>query len=132
MIGTGKKGSILLAEDNEDLRRMIAGLLEDHGYVVREVSDGKIAQAAYDREHFDAIISDIRMPGGDGITFFHHVKRSKRAPFIAMTGFAHMLDEAEAKSMGIDAFIAKPFRTTDLLSCLRSILEGQRQTAIAG
>src|SRR4051812_38495563 len=115
------KGLLLLVEDDDDFRKTICEILTREGYEVREASDVKSAQTIFNLEKFDAVISDIHMPHGDGIGFFHFVNRTRRVPFILMTGFK-VVEEIEDFDAGPNDFLAKPFKSDELLACLHLLL----------
>lgn len=110
-IGRGK--SLLLAEDSKFFRRQIAALLSDSGFEVTAVEDGEKAWnliAHQDKPSFDLIVSDIEMPGLDGLQLAQHV-RSKTAwgavPMIAVTSKFSERDAAIGRDAGFDFYLQK-------------------------
>lgn len=123
---TAKK-SILVIDDEELLTRTYARLLERNGYVVYVSKNGQDAQIMAEEEEFHLIISDIRMPGIDGVETVKAIRKQAmpgtQTPVIFVTGFADERAEAEAKKLGPLAYLFKPFDNEELLQivnrCLR-------------
>lgn len=110
----GKK--VLVVDDEIDLREIICEDLELLGAEVFNAENGRIAFDLVERHNPDAIISDIRMPGGDGIELLKRVRavRSQPPPFIFLiTGFADVTAE-QALDMGAQGMLSKPFNLKQL------------------
>ncbi|MBN1559032.1 response regulator [candidate division KSB1 bacterium] len=129
--GNGKQDEIkiLLAEDNSEMRKLLAWSLSNQGYTVIECPDGccvlrklGIGDETH-QERFDLIVSDIRMPGITGL----EVLEGKRIfnelpPIILITAFPDQETFAEAERLGAEAVFAKPFEIDDLLAKIRDLL----------
>lgn len=102
--------SILVADDEQDLREMIAETLELYGAKITQAENGKKAAELVASQKFDLVISDIRMPGGDGVLFLLEVRKldPKMPPFVFISGFSD-LSENDAYEKGAQAFFHKPF-----------------------
>lgn len=115
--------AVLLAEDNVYVRRNVRHVLLTRGHAVVEVGDGDRAIEVM-TEHadmFDAVITDIAMPGADGIDVLRAARRMlPRALVIALTGFA---EDERVRAAGFDLVLAKP---TDL-AALAQTIEDWRQ-----
>lgn len=110
------KGKTLLVVDDEtDLRDIVASELEFLGAKVFQAENISIAQEILENHHIDLIISDIRMPGGTGIDLLDTIKaRNEKAPVILITGFADITIE-DAFDKGAEALLNKPFKLDDLI-----------------
>jgi len=102
---------VLLADDEQDLRNLLARFLEMNGFEVRSVSSGNHAIACLESFAPDCIVSDIRMPDGSGYELLDRVRRLPPPPIpvLLISGFARMdekLPEGEPPSF---EFLAKPF-----------------------
>jgi DNA-binding NtrC family response regulator len=114
---------ILVVDDDLEMAGMIVEELGDRGYRAVALRSGR---AAIDRlwgEHFDALITDLRMPGVDGLG----VLRASRAldpsrPVIVMTGHGAIDTALEASRQGAFHYLTKPFSLTRLLDLLESAL----------
>jgi DNA-binding response OmpR family regulator len=121
---------ILLAEDDAELRRLIARALRHDGYEVLEVEDGgrtlvrlaDVYAPAHPREAIDLLISDIRMPACSGMQILESLRKSHwKIPAILTTDFAD--DRTEQQAMGLGAILfAKPFDVDDLRVAVRRLL----------
>ena len=110
--------SILLVEDNADLRDMLRESLEGAGYQVITAPGGRLGLTLFQRGPIDAVVTDIMMADGEGIEFILRVKEARPGvPVIAMSAKAHYLDNAA--KLGADRTLLKPFRLRDLLACLQ-------------
>jgi putative nucleotidyltransferase with HDIG domain len=105
----------LLVDDDEALRSAVTKILSGFGAEVLEAGDGKTAQNMIGIETVDLVISDIKMPGCNGIELLHHIRREKPdLPVILTTGFGELKETHEAHELGAKGFLAKPFTREDL------------------
>ena len=111
---------VALAEDDDDLRSLLATMLRRAGYRVREFSSGSqllrtLGPAAPDG--IDLVISDIRMPGANGLEVLARLHRGEQpVPVVLMTAFGDRSTHEKALAMGAAALIDKPFELDELLS----------------
>ena len=106
---------VLLADDEPNLRRVLTAQLERDGYDVFPVSDGRQAVEAFDENHFDLVISDLRMPGLDGMAVLAHVReQSAPPPIILITAHGTVDNAVEALKQGAFDYVTKPFDRTEL------------------
>ena len=111
---SGKK--ILVVDDELDLREIISEDLELLGAEVFNAENGRSAFELAKLVHPDLIVSDVRMPGGDGIELLNRIKDLPQSPspyFFLITGFADMSPE-EATSLGAQGMLSKPFNLKQL------------------
>ncbi|MEW6571758.1 MAG: response regulator [Nitrospirota bacterium] len=118
------KGKILIADDVEHVRRLLAEFLSLHGYEVYMVRDGKEATEALEKDRsFSLIITDSGMPNMDGIDLVIHIRNlGINVPII---GMSCENKENEFRRAGADHFLLKPFHLDTLQSILRMILNEQ-------
>lgn len=111
--------TILLVEDDENLRRGLAFALDRDGY--RTVCAGSIAQAKrqLERQAADLIVLDIGLPDGDGMVFCSELRKSAATPVILLTARDLETDEVAGLLAGADDYVTKPFS----LSVLRARVE---------
>jgi DNA-binding NtrC family response regulator len=110
------KGTILVAEDDRNLRRVLRAMLARDGYEVAEAPDGDAAASFLAARRADALISDIRMPGMDGLALFRHCRdRHPELPVILITAYGRIEDAVEAMRGGAFDYISKPFDEAELL-----------------
>ncbi|MCE1248637.1 MAG: response regulator [Firmicutes bacterium] len=113
-------GKILLAEDNDTIRKLLKRLLETDGYTVTAVDNGLDARKKLVDEKFDMVLSDILMPGIDGIELLKEVRNEfGDIPVILITGNQSLENAKEAIHWGAFDYITKPF--TDIGDVLRAV-----------
>jgi CheY-like chemotaxis protein len=113
--------SILLVEDEDDTRSLIALTLEEAGARVAAVADMADALEALEARRWDLILSDIGMPHHDGYELIRTIRRTRgtsRTPAVALTAHATSLDRDRALAAGFDEHVAKPIDPVDLVPIL--------------
>jgi protein-histidine pros-kinase len=108
---------VLLAEDVEINQQVATKLLEKRGHAVDVVTNGRAAIAAVQQQAYDAVLMDIQMPEMDGITATRRIREDPRfasLPIIAVTAHALDSDRAACLAAGMNDYLAKPFRPTEL------------------
>ena len=121
---------LLLVDDEESLRSVVAERLTDEGYQVTEAADGESALAALDRFAFDVIISDLRLPGVDGREVIKAaLDRYPSIVAIVVTGYGTVKDAVDMIKAGAADFVAKPFQFDELMHVLNKALEQRRLTS---
>ena len=121
---------VLIAEDDEEFRKVLARSLRQHGFAVTECRHGvdligqlRCLVESADANDFDLIISDIRMPGVTGLSVLAGLREFKNAPpIILITAFGDDETHAEAMHLGAAAMIDKPFEIAELLAKADEIL----------
>ncbi|QEL16622.1 response regulator [Limnoglobus roseus] len=116
---------VLLAEDGLVNQRVAVGLLEMQGHTVTVANNGREAVAAA-REPFDVILMDVQMPEMDGLEAAATIRRAERetgghVPIIAMTAHAMKGDRERCLAAGMDGYLSKPVRATELAEVLAGI-----------
>ena len=107
---------ILLIDDESDVRQPLREVLTDAGHVVTEANDGKKASALLRETVFDVILSDVRLPGVDGLTLLRSARRdAPLTDFILMTAFADVGQAVAALKEGASDYLIKPFDVDELL-----------------
>ncbi len=117
---------ILLAEDDGEMRTLLASLLREANYKVTECSNGiKLLHhlgtlvLPLQSTHYDLVITDIRMPGPTGLEVLEGIQEHEDfPPFIIMTAFGDDCDYARAKAFGAIDIFEKPFAPEELLRAL--------------
>jgi PAS domain S-box-containing protein len=115
----GRIPSILLAEDNPDMRDYLRRLLLADGYQVETAGDGEEALALANRRSYDLILSDVMMPKVDGIQFLRAVRKDpnlKTTPLVLLSARAGEEFRIQGLNAGADDYLTKPFSARELLS----------------
>jgi CheY-like chemotaxis protein len=116
----GKGLKILLAEDNAVNALLIRELLRRRGHTIREVVTGSAAVAAMEEERFDLLLTDIHMPGMDGIDATRAIRANEikagraRTPIVALTADALETGKRACQEAGMDGFLTKPVDPAEL------------------
>ncbi len=113
------RARVLLADDNADLRTYVAQLLRQQGWSVRAVSDGREALNAARAEHPDLVLSDVMMPGLDGIELLRALRAdpaTKCIPIILLSARAGEESRIEGVATGADDYLTKPFSSRELVA----------------
>lgn len=102
--------SILVVDDEVDLREIVKEDLEFRGATVTEASNGTIALEIVKKAKIDVVVSDVRMPGGDGITLLKSLKSEfPKLPIVFLvTGYADITTDS-VKALGATELFSKPF-----------------------
>lgn len=125
-----KGHTLLLVEDNEDLLLMMAKLLRTD-YNVYTACDGKEGIGIMEDKEIDLVVSDVMMPGMDGLEFCRCVKGNfdtSHIPVILLTAKNTEEDRVEAYQAGADAFIGKPFNLSVLHARINNLLKTRERT----
>ncbi len=118
---------LLLAEDETNLRRVLSARLRREGYEVLAVSDGLEALEALDRHHFDVVLTDLRMPGLDGMALLRRVaERDPSLPVVLLTAHGTVDLAVEALKRGAFDFLTKPFDRAELVAVLAKACASRR------
>lgn len=100
---------ILVVDDDPVVGKSIDRVLAPKGYAVITAASGAEALARLAREDYDAVYTDIRMPGMDGLQLAKRLKEKRPwLPVVIVTGYGSQSNEAAAKKIGVSAFLRKP------------------------
>jgi CheY-like chemotaxis protein len=122
------KQRVLLAEDDEAIRRTLQSLLELKGYDVKLAEDTPSTLDLLRESHFDLLISDYLMPGGGGREILRYLQENDRDPAIIMiTGLADEQLFEELTGSGVDRCLSKPFRLASLIETIEEIMAERAQ-----
>ena len=130
--GSPQKPHVLIAEDDDEFRRLLTSSFEEAGFAVSDCPDGTLlftrtAGSVLDRmkPKVDLIVSDVRMPGYTGIEFLARLNDFQwRIPVILITAFGDSETHEKALEMGAFAIMDKPFEIDGLLHMARQVFAG--------
>jgi DNA-binding NtrC family response regulator len=124
---TGSRGHLLVIDDEEDLRDMIAFVLRRDGFEVVPVDGGAAALNRLQVRAFDLAITDLKMPGMNGMEVLTELKKIDAAmEVIVITGYASEQTAAECTARGAYGYLRKPFDISELRSLVERALERRR------
>ncbi|MCP4717415.1 MAG: response regulator, partial [Deltaproteobacteria bacterium] len=108
--------SILIVEDEKEVRDLLRDVLTDYGHCVKAASNGKEALQLFSKHSFDMVFTDLGMPGMSGWDVAREIKNTDRnTPVIMVTGWKISHTENELKNKGVDLIINKPFQISHIL-----------------
>ena len=120
-----KMARILLAEDDEDLRRFLVSALEKAGHAVTSFGEGASAYEEIKQETFDLLLTDIVMPEMDGIELARRAAELDPAlKIMFITGFAAVVLNSDTAAPKDARVLSKPFHLKDLVREVDTLLEG--------
>jgi len=108
--------AILIAEDEEDIRKLLAMHLEDQGYEVIEAADGAEAIRLFSSQKPDLMLLDIMMPQMDGFQVLEIVRKTSNIPVIFLTARIEEEDKVRGLGLGADDYVIKPFSLPEIAS----------------
>jgi len=115
--------SILVLEDEEQIRTMLVEALTTVGHRVESASDGLQGLARFQGGQFDVVLTDLSLPECSGLDVARSVKRLRpETPVVLITGWGHLLDPERLRESGVDLMLVKPFRLERVLSVLGDAL----------
>jgi PAS domain S-box-containing protein len=122
----GERVSVLIADDNADMREYLSNLLRRSGYEVSDVADGRRALEAVHTRVPDLVISDVVMPGMDGLQLLAALRADPRTaalPVLLLSARAGQEASIEGLLTGADDYLVKPFAAAELLARVRANVE---------
>lgn len=119
---------ILVADDEERIRRLLKMYLERDEYIVDEAEDGNVALAKAMENDYDVILLDIMMPGKDGMEVCCKLREKKSTPVIMLTAKGQDTDKVQGFEAGTDDYILKPFSPREVVLRVKAILRRASQT----
>ena len=118
------EGKILVVDDEDSPRKVLKIELVNEGYDVQTASDGDDAIAMIDKEKFDLVILDIKMPRVNGYEVLKHVKgKYHDTRVIMMTSFLDLKAALETKRLGAEDLLQKPYDSGMMLATVERVLK---------
>jgi DNA-binding NtrC family response regulator len=122
------EGRIMIVDDDLAFRVGTLALLDDNGYASTVATNGDEAVRKLGEQHVDLVLSDLVMPGMNGIALLQHIKNNyPGVPVIMVTGFASVGTAVEAMRLGARDYVTKPCDNDELLIKIRRALEEQQK-----
>jgi two-component system KDP operon response regulator KdpE len=114
--------SILVVDDEPQIRRVLRSTLSTHGYEIAEAKTGEEALEWVRKEPPDLVLLDMNMPGMGGVEACREIRRASDAPIIMLTVRNAERDKVAALDAGADDYVVKPFGIEELLARIRAAL----------
>ncbi|MEZ5316016.1 MAG: response regulator [Vicinamibacterales bacterium] len=114
---TRRTRRVLVVDDEESVRELVAKTLTNAMYEVETATDGAAAVARLRDHQYDLLITDLKMPGMDGLSVIREARRSSMdLPIIIITGYSTEASAIEAINLGVCGYLTKPFRLPKIVS----------------
>jgi two-component system KDP operon response regulator KdpE len=114
--------TILIVDDEAQIRRVMRTTLSSHGYSVIEAKSGEEALEKLRTARPELILLDVNMPGRSGLDVCREIRHTADVPIIMLTVRSTEKDKVQALDAGADGYITKPFEVSELLARIRAIL----------
>lgn len=116
--------SVLVVDDDAQIRSLLTDLLKEAGYTVRSAKTGAEATASVAKQRPDLVMMDVKLPDMDGLDVLKSIKRERpELEVIVMTAFGGSSSAIKAMEHGAYDYVTKPFEIDDLLATLRRVFE---------
>lgn len=122
-----KKTTIMIIDDEKQMRELIRTFLIEAGYEVIEATDGLDGLTLLSEQVPDLMLVDVMMPYMDGFSFVTEARKFTMAPLIFLTAKGEEWDKVHGLKLGGDDYIVKPFRPAELLARIESVLRRVQQ-----
>jgi len=122
--------SILVVDDEAEMREMLVDLLRDGGFEATAVEGGAAMTQALDQGRHALVIIDLRLKGEDGLTLARNLRARSSVPIMILTGKADDTDRILGLELAADDYVMKPFNPRELLARVRALL--RRSVLAAG
>ncbi|WP_027134306.1 response regulator [Geminicoccus roseus] len=124
---------VLVVDDDQEIRDLVAAFLSRHGLAVRTAEDARAMDELLAAEPVDLVVLDVMMPGEDGLAACRRLRAEQPSlPIILLTALADPMDRIVGLEIGADDYLAKPFEPRELLARIRAVLRRTRQDDAGG
>lgn len=113
---------ILVVDDDENLRRLVAAYLESEGYEVKEAADGHSAMASVEEEEPQLVVLDLMLPGITGLDVARRIRAKRTTPILMLTARGSEDDVLQGFEAGADDYLIKPFSPKVLVARVKAVL----------
>lgn len=120
---------LIVVDDEEHLRDMIAEYLDKSGFSVRTASGGAALDQLLAEEEADMLLLDVNMPDEDGLSIARRVRAGSAMPIIMLTAASDIVDKIVGLEIGADDYVTKPFDLRELKARIRALLRRNPQSA---
>ena len=119
---TVRSEHLLVVDDDREIRRLLEEYLEQSGYRISSVADGKAMRKVLESHRIDLVILDLMLPGEDGLSLCRELRTHSNLPVLMLTARGSEIDRIIGLEMGADDYLSKPFNPRALLARVKSIL----------
>jgi len=125
-------GSVLIVDDDPQVRAMMVEYLTTHGYDIAQAESGEAMRAELARAVPDVVLLDLNLPGEDGLTLARYLREHHDAGIIMVTAAGDVVDRIVGLEVGADDYIAKPFDPRELRARLKSVMRRVQSRSAPG
>ncbi|VIO79977.1 Transcriptional regulatory protein OmpR [Bradyrhizobium ivorense] len=126
--------TVLIVEDDQETRHLIARYLSEHAFSVGMVANGREMDRYMAQHRVDLLVLDLMLPGEDGLSLCRRIRADRSTPIIFLTAKGDEVDRILGLEMGADDYLTKPFNPRELLARINAVLRRQAAglTALVG
>ena len=114
--------TILVVDDDAEIRRLVGDFLAREGFAVELAEDGRAMDSALSRIQPDLILLDLMLPGEDGLSICRRLRSGSDTPILMLTAKGDETDRVVGLEIGADDYVVKPFGPRELLARIRALL----------
>ncbi|TME12753.1 MAG: response regulator transcription factor [Chloroflexi bacterium] len=119
---TGSGATVLVVEDDDEVRAVLVRELGSRGYRVQDAADGRTALERWEASRPDVVLLDLGLPDMDGLDVIRRIRRDAMTPIVILSARFAEREKVEALDRGADDFVTKPFGLEELHARLRVVL----------
>jgi DNA-binding response OmpR family regulator len=120
-----ERGTLLVVDDDQDVRETIRDYFEHYGFDVFVAGDGEGMRKVLAARRVDLVLMDLNLPGTDGLVLTRELRSKQDVGIIMLTAAGQVVDRIVGLEMGADDYVAKPFEPRELLARVKSVLRRQ-------
>lgn len=128
---SGDSLRVLVVDDDQAIRELVCQYLGGFAILAEGAADGREMEAWLARQHFDAIVLDLMLPGENGLSLCKRLRSQSDIPILMMSARNDLTERIISLEIGADDFLAKPFDIRELVARLHSVLRRNRSQAKA-
>ena len=125
-----KKKTLLIVDDDAEIRSLLSQYLVKNGLRVTAIADGRGMWQALDAGRIDLIVLDLMLPGDDGLTLCRNLRAKSDTPVIMLTALDQDVDKLTGLRVGADDYVAKPFNPAEIVARIQAVLRRSSRTVV--
>ena len=124
-----KDKTVLIVDDDLGMRTVLKDILEESGYIISTAEDGESAIEIIEKESFDLIITDLKMPNMDGMAFLDYIEHNRpELKVVVVSAFGQGEKYKQAKLLGAFEFLSKAVRIEELKKVIDNVINRTDET----
>lgn len=125
-------GRILIVDDDPYFLRVLSRILSGENFQVKTAEGAAQAAEVLKENSFDVVISDLRLPDGDGLSILQQVRKGGReVPVVILTAYGEVDSYLEAMNAGVTEYLNKPVKSEELIAVVRNCLQARAPSSEA-